>query len=100
MQVDIETLIDLGVLPNGEADWPLRTLLDHSHSRTAYYSLKDLLQSPLTEPLEIARRQGALCSLRTIARHINWMELAGLSRDLDRRLPRKAHNLKLDFGGL
>lgn len=83
MKVDVRTLTDLGVLPEGEFDWAMSRLLNHTHSQGAFTALKKLLREPLAERDEIVRRQVALRALHNVARQVDWTELTALMRDLD-----------------
>lgn len=83
MRVDGRTLADLGVLPEGEFDWPMSRLLNHTHSPAAFTSLKKLLREPLAARDEIVRRQVALRALHDVARRVDWTELTALMRDLE-----------------
>jgi len=73
--VDKKSLIDLGILANGAGEWPLRSLLDHTHSKAAHHALETLLANPLDNIDEIAGRQQLLRALPKIIEHLNWSVL-------------------------
>lgn len=80
--VDKKSLIDLGILPSSNGEWPLRELLDHTHSKSAHYALESLLANPLNNLQEIAARQQLLRALTRIIPHLNWMILGDQLRQL------------------
>lgn len=81
--VDKKSLHDLGILPNATGDWPLRNLLDHTHSRAAARILEELLANPLHDRAEIVARQKLLQALPSVTKHINWKHLDDLLRSLN-----------------
>lgn len=81
--VDKKSLHDLGILPNAAGDWPLRSLLDHTHSRTAARILDELLASPLHDRGEILARQQLLQALPAVMKAINWKHVEDLLRSLN-----------------
>lgn len=80
--VDKKSLQDLGILPNSSGEWPLRKLLDHTHSRTAARVLENLLANPLSSRTEILARQQLLRELPAVTQHLNWKQLDDLIRAL------------------
>ncbi len=73
--VDKKSLIDLGILSNGAGEWPLRSLLDHTHSKAAHQALETLLTNPLGNIAEIVERQQLLRALPKVVEHLNWSVL-------------------------
>ena len=83
MLVDKQSLIDLGVLPNGAGEWPLGRLLDHTHSRPGLEALKRLLATPLADLGEIRARQRLFAQLPDALRHVTWKPLVALAKDVE-----------------
>lgn len=81
--VDKKSLHDLGILPNATGDWPLRKLLDHTHSKSAARVLETLLANPLNNRTEILARQQLLRTLPAATQHLNWKQLDDLIRSLN-----------------
>lgn len=80
--IDKKSLHDLGILPNASGDWPLRNLLDHTHSRAGARILEDILAHPLNDRAEILARQQLLRELPTVTQHLNWKALDDLTRSI------------------
>ena len=78
MLVDQRTLIDLGVLPNSLGEWPLRAVLDRTHSRRSLDALKRVLAAPLSNVVEIVDRQQMFGVLPERLATVQWKELLTL----------------------
>ncbi|MEO7361925.1 MAG: hypothetical protein ABI120_16455, partial [Gemmatimonadaceae bacterium] len=83
MHVDKKSLIDLGILANGSGEWPLRSLLDHTHSKAAHHALETLLATPLDNINEIVQRQQLLRALPKVIEQLNWSLLVEQRRRLE-----------------
>lgn len=80
--IDKKSLHDLGILPNSAGEWPLRNLLDHTHSRAGARILENILANPLDDRNEILARQQLLRTLPSVTQHINWKALDDLTRSI------------------
>lgn len=78
MLVDQRTLVDLGVLPNSLGEWPLRAVLDRTHSRRSLDALKRVLGAPLSTVTEIVDRQRMFRVLPDRLQPVQWKELLAL----------------------
>lgn len=78
--VDKKSLLDLGILPNAAGEWPLRNLLDHTHSKTAARVLETLLANPLDNRADILARQQLLRVLPRITQQLDWKLIDELIR--------------------
>ncbi|MGV3709635.1 MAG: MutS-related protein [Gemmatimonas sp.] len=79
-QIDRQSLIDLGIIPDAAGEWPLRHLLDHTRSDAAHRKLIVLLSSPLRSTAEIVARQQLLSALPDIDAAFDWREVYALLR--------------------
>lgn len=75
--------MDLGILADSAGEWPLRALLDHTHSKAALYALEALLSKPLDSIDEIVGRQHVLRTLPKIVDQLNWTILGDSLRQLE-----------------
>jgi DNA mismatch repair protein MutS len=78
--IDRQSLIDLGIVPDATGEWPLRSLLDHTHSTTTHQTLLAILSSPLSNTDEIVARQQLLRVLPSVDDAINWTHVHELTR--------------------
>ncbi|MCO4100417.1 MAG: hypothetical protein HEQ38_13700 [Gemmatimonas sp.] len=86
MRAEPTSLAELGLLPDTAGQWPLATLLDHTHARPAHDALKRLIATPLDTIADIEARQRLLPALATLSPQVRWSELHGLAVQVGRYL--------------
>ena len=74
MIADQRTLIELGILPRSSGDWPLRPLLDRTHSARAHEALKRVLATPLEGRTAVIERQRVFRALPALLKDVRWDE--------------------------
>ena len=86
MRAEPTSLSELGLLPDAAGQWPLASLLDHTHARPACDALKRLIAAPLSTIADIIARQQLLRALAALSPQFRWSELHGLAVQVGRYL--------------
>lgn len=67
MRAEPTSLSELGLLPDAAGQWPLASLLDHTHARPACDAFKRLIAAPLSTIADIIARQQLLRALAALS---------------------------------